>query len=588
MQMVELTRDEFGKLVEFLVPYLSNDTRRETLTIALWDTPVLEQIDWSGDDRTFTIRIVQQLLKHGEITLGQPAIVALLEGLRPRLGTDKQAYIDQFLSDYIKAVPESTQTTHTQICLQVQISNDGYIAKFGEDSRHIPKEQVRHIQEAIAAKQPVVQIGTRLFELFLPDAATDLLSGGRPISELRIDATDRTLLALPWEILHDGRRYVLQKEDITLTRQRSPKTGISFQVGKLPLRVLVTASGVSQPGKPQLQNLAEQFSNKITLTTMQNMAVADIIDKLKVAETRGTPFHVWHHAGHITAKGEVLELTFEGSSMLSPMLGKLIERHTATLRLFSLAADYDTSVGYNAALKAIAGLELSAVVGNVGPVDQTALDLYYQRFFTVLVENGLKAALASARQELDEVGFDVESWGQFVCFKTVRADMILPAPTVSKTQAHTPSNFRRDKIFISYSHADADWFKKLRTHLVPLERRYGLEAWGDDRIEVGDDWYREINNALHSARVAILLVSPNFIASDFIYQNELPPILDAAKQKGLRIVWIPISTSFYEGTGIETYQAAHNPSRPLDMLKPGEVNQILTKVVRQISKYFES
>jgi TIR domain/Sulfatase-modifying factor enzyme 1/Domain of unknown function (DUF4062) len=126
-------------------------------------------------------------------------------------------------------------------------------------------------------------------------------------------------------------------------------------------------------------------------------------------------------------------------------------------------------------------------------------------------------------------------------------------------------------VFISYSHADQKWLDRLEEMLVPLVRG-GLDIWSDKQIEAGDDWRKEIEDQLSKATVAVLLVSPEFIASDFIHKKELPPLLEAARQKGLRVLWVPISDSLYERTPIGSYQAAHPPKSPLSGIK-GRANQ---------------
>jgi TIR domain len=73
----------------------------------------------------------------------------------------------------------------------------------------------------------------------------------------------------------------------------------------------------------------------------------------------------------------------------------------------------------------------------------------------------------------------------------------------------------RTKVFISYSHKDQEWLYRLQTHLKPLVRE-GLDCWDDTHIRPGDDWKQEIQNALDTAQIAVLLISANFFASDFI------------------------------------------------------------------------
>src|SRR5436309_2291311 len=97
---------------------------------------------------------------------------------------------------------------------------------------------------------------------------------------------------------------------------------------------------------------------------------------------------------------------------------------------------------------------------------------------------------------------------------------------------------RRNRVFISYSHADALWLERLRVHFKSLELIYGdlLDTWDDTRIQTGEPWKEQIQQALNSAKIAILLVSADFLASEFINTEELPLLLAAAKNDGLRII----------------------------------------------------
>jgi TIR domain len=140
----------------------------------------------------------------------------------------------------------------------------------------------------------------------------------------------------------------------------------------------------------------------------------------------------------------------------------------------------------------------------------------------------------------------------------------------------------RDLIFISYSRKDAKWLTELQTMLKPLAKNLLVEVWDDTQIKVGDQWKTEIEQALARAYVAVLLVSPHFLASDFIAEQELPPLLQAAEEGGLTVVCLHVSHCLHEETEIAKYQAANDPEQTLDLLSPGEQNRALAKACRHI------
>ena len=138
-------------------------------------------------------------------------------------------------------------------------------------------------------------------------------------------------------------------------------------------------------------------------------------------------------------------------------------------------------------------------------------------------------------------------------------------------------------VFVSYSHNDADWKKRLDVHLKPLSDRYSLDVWSDDRIRPGSKWRDEIREAVERADVAILLISADFLASDFIRNDELPPLLEAAELEGALILPVLVSPClFLQMPEIAQFQAVNNPSKSLLSASPAEQEETFLEVAEAI------
>lgn len=130
----------------------------------------------------------------------------------------------------------------------------------------------------------------------------------------------------------------------------------------------------------------------------------------------------------------------------------------------------------------------------------------------------------------------------------------------------------RETVFISHSHEDRGHLKRLHIHLKPLEKKGLVDIWDDTKIKTGQKWQEQIETALSKAAIAILIVSADFLASDFIVENELPPILKKAEIEGTRIVPIIIKPCrFSREEHLSQFQALNAPDKPL--LSMSEIEQ---------------
>ena len=160
----------------------------------------------------------------------------------------------------------------------------------------------------------------------------------------------------------------------------------------------------------------------------------------------------------------------------------------------------------------------------------------------------------------------------------------------SKAQPGQASGDSKKKvnIFISYAHSDKQWLDLLQKHLKVIKKYFdNVECWADTQLKGGDKWREEIKKAIEKANVAILLVSTDFLASDFISTDELPPLLRKAADSGTRILPLIVSPCDYEISELEEFQAVNSPDKTLadlagDEASIGRTFLALTKEIKSL------
>lgn len=94
------------------------------------------------------------------------------------------------------------------------------------------------------------------------------------------------------------------------------------------------------------------------------------------------------------------------------------------------------------------------------------------------------------------------------------------------------------KIFISYSHQDEQFKENLISHLSSLKRRGLINEWHDRKILPGDNWDKNIKQELLDANIILLLISSDFIASNYCYDVEITKAIERHESK--EAILIPI------------------------------------------------
>jgi len=141
-------------------------------------------------------------------------------------------------------------------------------------------------------------------------------------------------------------------------------------------------------------------------------------------------------------------------------------------------------------------------------------------------------------------------------------------------------------IFISYSHKDKEWLDRLNSHLLAFSKEEaGINCWSDSEIKAGDKWKQDILEALKSADIAVLLVSPDYLASPFIRTEELPLILQKEGEGKIRVLPIIVRPCAYSRSCLASVQGANSIEKTLAEMTNAEVDRVFVQVVDTIASW---
>ena len=119
------------------------------------------------------------------------------------------------------------------------------------------------------------------------------------------------------------------------------------------------------------------------------------------------------------------------------------------------------------------------------------------------------------------------------------------------------------KVFCCYAREDEALLKKLKTHLLPLERTGLIEMWHDGDIRAGSEWEKEIDKYLTKARIVFLLVSPDFLASDYCYSIEMKKAIERHERGEATVIPVILRSSGWKLTPLGKLQALPKDGKPV-------------------------
>lgn len=117
--------------------------------------------------------------------------------------------------------------------------------------------------------------------------------------------------------------------------------------------------------------------------------------------------------------------------------------------------------------------------------------------------------------------------------------------------------------FISYSHVDAKLKTDLLTHLAPLKRLGLIDDWHDQEIKAGDEWEKAILTKLAKADLVLLLISADFIASEYCYTKELGKALERHTAKKATVIPVILRHCLWNELPFGKLQALPTGAKPV-------------------------
>jgi hypothetical protein len=143
-------------------------------------------------------------------------------------------------------------------------------------------------------------------------------------------------------------------------------------------------------------------------------------------------------------------------------------------------------------------------------------------------------------------------------------------------------------VFFSFSHKDQDLRDKLQAHLSALERTGIVRSWHDRRIVPGTDWEGEIDKHLDEADIILLLVSADFLASNYCYEREMRRALERHEAGEAHVIPIILRPVDYGGTPVAKLQALPPGGFPVTAASWENTDAALEQVARGVRQVIDS
>jgi hypothetical protein len=149
------------------------------------------------------------------------------------------------------------------------------------------------------------------------------------------------------------------------------------------------------------------------------------------------------------------------------------------------------------------------------------------------------------------------------------------------------SETHKIEVFLCYAHEDEELRQKLETHLGALQRQGIIDLWYDRHILPGSQWKRDIDTRLNTAQIILLLISPDFVASDYCYGIEMKRALQRHAEGSARVIPILLRPVDWQDTPFRDLQVLPANAHPVTGRHWHNPDEALADVVHGIRQVVE-
>ena len=139
----------------------------------------------------------------------------------------------------------------------------------------------------------------------------------------------------------------------------------------------------------------------------------------------------------------------------------------------------------------------------------------------------------------------------------------------------------RKLVFVSYSNKDSKFLEEFLTHLDQHLEPEQIDKWDEERIKTEADWKDSLRKALGKAFAAVLLVSPNYLSTDYILQHDLPALLKESANHGVIVRLVAVSESSFDLYDLAQFSNVNDPDHALIKLGPEKRKLVWTKLLSE-------